>query len=112
MNAVTALCGSGPAYVFLLAEAMTDAGIAAGLPAEVAAALATQTVAGAGKLLGASSESPATLRRNVTSPGGTTQAALERFEALNLRDIVKDAVLAATKRGEQLGDEAARKLTS
>lgn len=112
MNAVTALSGSGPAYVFLLAEAMTEAGIAAGLPADVAAALATQTVAGAGKLLGASSESPAALRRNVTSPGGTTQAALETFEAGGFRDLVTKAVAAATARGEELGAETARKLSS
>lgn len=110
MDAVTALSGSGPAYVFLLAEAMTEAGIAQGLPADVAAALAKQTVAGAGKLLGASSEPPATLRRNVTSPGGTTQAALERFEALGLRGIVSDAIGAATRRGHELGEEATRKL--
>jgi pyrroline-5-carboxylate reductase len=112
MNAVTALCGSGPAYVFLLAEAMTEAGIAAGLPADVAAALAAQTVTGAGKLLGASTEPAATLRRNVTSPGGTTQAAIEIFEAGGLRDLVTKAVLAATRRGEELGVEAAKKLAS
>lgn len=112
MNAVTALSGSGPAYVFLLAEAMTEAGIAAGLPADVAGALAVQTVTGAGKLLGASAEPPATLRRNVTSPGGTTQAALETFEAGGLRDLVTKAVLAATRRGEELGTEAAKKLAS
>jgi pyrroline-5-carboxylate reductase len=112
MNAVTALSGSGPAYVYLLAEAMTEAGIAAGLPEDVAAALATQTVSGAGKLLGASPEPPATLRRNVTSAGGTTQAALEIFEAGGFRELVTKAVLAATKRGEELGAEAARKLSS
>jgi pyrroline-5-carboxylate reductase len=112
MNAVTALSGSGPAYVYLLAEAMTEAGIAAGLPAEVAAALATQTVAGAGKLLGQSSDPPATLRRNVTSPGGTTHAAIEIFEAGALRELVTKAVLAATKRGAELGEEAAKKLAA
>jgi pyrroline-5-carboxylate reductase len=112
MNAVTALSGSGPAYVFLLAEAMIEAGLAAGLPPDVAAALATQTVSGAGKLLGASTDPPATLRRNVTSPGGTTQAAIETFEAGAFRDLVTKAVLAATKRGDELGAEAARKLSS
>ena len=112
MNAVTALSGSGPAYVYLLAEAMTEAGIAAGLPADVAAALAVQTVSGAGKLLGASSDPPATLRRNVTSPGGTTHAAIESFEAGGLQKLVTTAILAATQRGQELGDEVARKLAS
>jgi pyrroline-5-carboxylate reductase len=112
MDAVTALSGSGPAYVYLLAEAMTEAGIAAGLPADVATALAAQTVTGAGKLLGASSEPPATLRRKVTSPGGTTQAALETFEAGGFRALVTQAVLAATKRGQELGADAAKKLAS
>lgn len=112
MNAVTALSGSGPAYVYLLAEAMIEAGIAAGLPADVATALAVQTVTGAGKLLGASPEPPATLRKNVTSPGGTTQAALETFDAGGFRELVTKAVLAATRRGEELGAEAARKLSS
>jgi pyrroline-5-carboxylate reductase len=110
MDAVTALSGSGPAYVYLLAEAMTEAGIAVGLPADVAAALAVQTVSGAGKLLGASTEPAATLRRNVTSPGGTTQAAIETFEAGGFQELVTKAILAATRRGEQLGVEAAAKL--
>ena len=112
MDAVTALSGSGPAYVFLLAEAMTEAGIAAGLPADVATALAVQTVTGAGKLLGASPEPPATLRRNVTSPGGTTQAAMEVFEAGGFSELVTKAVLAATRRGEELGVEATAKLAN
>ena len=77
MDAVTALSGSGPAYVFLLAEAMTQAGIAAGLPADLAARLARETVAGSGELLHRSPLDAATLRQNVTSPGGTTAAALE-----------------------------------
>ena len=76
MDAVTAMSGSGPAYVFLLAEAMTKAGIAAGLPAELAARLARETVAGSGELLHRSDLDAATLRQNVTSPGGTTAAAL------------------------------------
>ena len=77
MDAVTALSGSGPAYVFLLAEAMTKAGIAAGLPAALAGRLARETVAGSGELLHRSDLDAATLRQNVTSPGGTTAAALE-----------------------------------
>src|SRR6202030_4792382 len=76
MDAVTALSGSGPAYVFLLAEAMARAGTAAGLPAALAATLARATVAGSGELLHRSPLDAATLRRNVTSPGGTTEAAL------------------------------------
>src|SRR5262249_60003460 len=77
MDAVTALSGSGPAYVFLLAEAMARAGTAAGLPAALAATLARATVAGAGELLHRSALGAATLRQNVTSPGGTTAAALD-----------------------------------
>src|ERR1700686_3113659 len=77
IDAVTALSGSGPAYVFLLSEAMTKAGIAAGLPAPLAARLARETVAGSGELLHRSDLAPGTLRQNVTSPGGTTAAALE-----------------------------------
>lgn len=110
MNAVTALSGSGPAYVFLMVEALTEAGVRAGLPEETSAALAAQTVYGAGKLLHESSESPATLRRNVTSPGGTTQAGLEQLESGGLREVVARAVLAATARGAELGEEAAKKL--
>jgi pyrroline-5-carboxylate reductase len=110
LDAVTALSGSGPGYVFLLVEALSEAGVKAGLPSDVAAALAAQTVYGAGKLLHGSSEPPATLRRNVTSPGGTTQAGIERLEAGGLRDIVADAVLAAARRGAELGAEIARKV--
>ena len=77
MDAVTALSGSGPAYVFLLAEAMANAGIAAGLPPALATRLARETVAGSGELLHRSDLDAATLRQNVTSPGGTTAAALD-----------------------------------
>jgi pyrroline-5-carboxylate reductase len=103
MDAVTAVSGSGPAYVFLLAEAMTQAGIAAGLPAALAARLARETVSGSGELLHRSPLDAATLRRNVTSPGGTTAAALEvlmgpgGFDALLTR-----AVAAATRRSREL----------
>ncbi len=76
MDAVTAVSGSGPAYVFLLAEALAQAGVAAGLPAPLAAKLARETVAGSGELLHRSPLDAATLRQNVTSPGGTTAAAL------------------------------------
>ena len=77
IDAVTAVSGSGPAYVFLLAQALAEAGAVAGLPADVAARLARATVVGAGALLDASDLDPAILRRNVTSPGGTTAAALD-----------------------------------
>jgi pyrroline-5-carboxylate reductase len=103
MDAVTATSGSGPAYVFLLAEAMTRAGIAAGLPAELAARLARETVAGAGELLRRSSLDAATLRQNVTSPGGTTAAALEVLMGANGFDtLLTRAIAAATRRGREL----------
>jgi pyrroline-5-carboxylate reductase len=102
MDAVTALSGSGPAYVFLLAEAMVDAGIKEGLPAEAARTLALQTVLGAARMLTESSVDAAELRRRVTSPNGTTQAAIEAFEAGGLRELVADAIHAARVRGAEL----------
>jgi pyrroline-5-carboxylate reductase len=103
MDAVTAASGSGPAYVFLLAEALAQAGVAAGLPAPLAEKLARETVAGAGELLHRSTLSATTLRENVTSPGGTTAAALDvlmRAEGLPL--LLKQAVAAATERSRKL----------
>lgn len=102
MDAVTALSGSGPAYVFLLAEAMIDAGIREGLAPEAARQLALQTVLGAGRMLVESGVDAAELRKRVTSPNGTTQAALERFEAGGLRGLVADAIHAARLRGAEL----------
>ena len=102
MDAVTAVSGSGPAYVFLLAEAMIDAGIAEGLEPETARTLALQTVLGAARMLTESGVDAAELRRRVTSPNGTTQAAIERFEAGGLRRLVADAVHAARLRGAEL----------
>jgi pyrroline-5-carboxylate reductase len=102
MDAVTALSGSGPAYVFLLAEAMQAAGEAQGLPAEAARALALQTLHGAARMLVESGEPAAVLRQRVTSPGGTTQAALDSFEAGGFRALVAQAIAAATERGRQL----------
>jgi len=103
MDAVTALSGSGPAYVFLLAEAMTKAGIAAGLPADMAARLARETVAGSGELLHRSALDAATLRQNVTSPGGTTAAALEVLMGPGgFDEILTKAIAAATRRGREL----------
>jgi pyrroline-5-carboxylate reductase len=103
MDAVTALSGSGPAYVFLLAETMARAGTAAGLPAALAATLARTTVAGAGELLHRSPLDPATLRQNVTSPGGTTAAALEVLMGEGgLERLMSEAIAAATKRSRDL----------
>ena len=103
MDAVTAVSGSGPAYVFLLAESLARAGAAAGLPAELAARLARATVAGAGELLHRSTLDAATLRQNVTSPGGTTAAALEVLMAADGIDpTMQRAVAAATRRGREL----------
>ena len=103
MDAVTALSGSGPAYVFLLAEAMTKAGIAAGLPAELAARLARETVTGSGELLHRSALDAATLRQNVTSPGGTTAAALEVLLGPGgFDELLTKAIAAATRRGREL----------
>lgn len=105
MDAVTALSGSGPAYVFLLAEAMQDAAIAVGLPAEAARQLTQQTLLGAARMLTEGDESAATLRQRVTSPGGTTQAALESFEADGFRAAVERAIAAAQRRGAELSRE-------
>ena len=103
MDAVTAVSGSGPAYVFLLAEALAQAGVAAGLPAPLAQKLARETVAGSGELLHRSPLGAAVLRENVTSPGGTTAAALEVLMAPNgLKTLMEKAVSAATARSSQL----------
>ena len=103
MDAVTAVSGSGPAYIFLLAEAMTKAGIAAGLPAELASRLARETVAGSGELLNRSDLDATTLRQNVTSPGGTTAAALEvLMGAGGFDELLNKAIAAATRRGREL----------
>ncbi len=103
LDAVTGLSGSGPAYVFLLAEALMDAGEAEGLPREVAVALTEQTLLGAATLLSHSDDPAATLRENVTSAGGTTAAGLAVFEAGGFRQLVSDVVAAATERSRQLG---------
>ena len=103
IDAVTAVSGSGPAYVFLLAECLAEAGAAAGLPRDLAMRLARATVSGAGELLHRSSESAATLRQNVTSPGGTTQAALNVLMAEDgLGPLLTKAVAAAARRSREL----------
>ena len=105
MDAVTALSGSGPGYVFHMVEAMAAAGMAVGLPAELAMRLAKATVGGAGQLVETSAESPAQLRLNVTSPGGTTAAGLAVLmaEPGGLQDLMTRTVQAATARGKELG---------
>jgi pyrroline-5-carboxylate reductase len=104
MDQVTAVSGSGPAYVFLLAEALAEAGRRAGLPADLALTLARATVEGAGELLHTSPLDAATLRQNVTSPGGTTAAALAVLMGeAGLQPIMDAAVAAATKRSRDLG---------
>lgn len=103
IDAVTAVSGSGPAYVFHLAECLARAGAAAGLPADLADRLARATVAGAGELLGASPLSAATLRQNVTSPGGTTAAALDVLMGQpGLKALLTEAVAAAKRRAGEL----------
>ena len=105
IDAVTAVSGSGPAYVFLLIECMAEAGIAAGLPAELAMQLARATVSGSGELARLSSEPPAVLRQNVTSPGGTTRAALDVLMAPGgLAALMTKAIAAATARSRELAD--------
>jgi pyrroline-5-carboxylate reductase len=103
MDAVTAVSGSGPAYVFFLVEALARAGVAAGLPGDLAARLARATVAGSGELLQRSQLDPASLRQNVTSPGGTTAAAIEVLSGPHgLVELMARAVAAATERSRQL----------
>jgi len=105
MDAVTAVSGSGPAYLFLLAEALESAGIEAGLPNSLAAKLARLTITGSGELLERSNESPAMLRQKVTSPNGTTAAALGVLMAQNgLLDLMARAVAAAAQRSRELAD--------
>jgi pyrroline-5-carboxylate reductase len=103
MDAVTALSGSGPAYVFLLAEALAQAGAAAGLPAKLAETLARETIAGSGELLHRSRDDAASLRQNVTSPGGTTAAALAvLMRPDGLMQLMNEAIAAATARSREL----------
>jgi pyrroline-5-carboxylate reductase len=105
IDAVTGVSGSGPAYVFHLIEALAAAGEAEGLPPALAMKLATATVAGAGALAEASGETPAQLRRNVTSPNGTTQAGLQVLmdEREGLMELMRRTVAAATARSRELG---------
>ncbi|KAH8666505.1 pyrroline-5-carboxylate reductase dimerization-domain-containing protein [Xylariales sp. PMI_506] len=103
LDVVTGLSGSGPAYFFAMVEHLIASATSLGLSEEQATRLAKQTCFGAGKMLVESSEDPAQLRKNVTSPNGTTHAALVSFEASGFKEIVDKAVKAATSRGEELG---------
>jgi pyrroline-5-carboxylate reductase len=104
LDAVTGLSGSGPAYIFLIIEALSDAGVKVGLSRHVALKLAAQTVYGSSKLLLETGEHPGTLKDQVTSPGGTAIAGLHTLEAGGLRTTLIDAVESATRRAKQLGD--------
>ncbi|WP_269580630.1 pyrroline-5-carboxylate reductase [Roseibium sp. Sym1] len=105
IDLVTGVSGSGPAYVFYMAEALSEAGRAAGLPEELAHELAVATVCGAGELMHQSGEHPATLRQNVTSPNGTTAAALDvLMHAEGLQPVMTEAVAAAVKRARELAE--------
>ncbi|KPQ28727.1 MAG: pyrroline-5-carboxylate reductase [Marinobacter excellens HL-55] len=109
LHGVTALSGSGPAYFFLMLEALEEAATAAGIEPETARALAIQTMAGAAEMAGRSDQDPAQLKRNVMSPGGTTERAVNTFEDGGLRDLVKQAYGAAFERSQEMSKELADK---
>lgn len=104
LDAITGLSGSGPAYVFLFMEALEEGGVALGLDPKVARLLALQTVFGAAKLALESDDPPAALRARVTSPGGTTQQAIEVFESGKLRELVAQAMKASARRARELAE--------
>lgn len=112
MDAVTGLSGSGPGYIFMIIEALTDAGVKMGLSRPEARELCTQTVLGAAKMLLASDAHPAELKDMVTSPGGTTIAGLHALEKGGLRAVLMDAIEAATLRSEELGKMVTRKFSA
>jgi len=105
MDAVTGLSGSGPAYVFTFIEALADAGVKNGLPRDIAAQLAAQTVLGAARMVAETGEHPALLREKVTSPGGTTIAALHTLENGRFRGLIMDAVDSACQRSKELAEK-------
>ena len=102
LDAVTGLSGSGPAYVFEFAAALRDAGVAAGLPRDTAWQLAMETILGSARLMARTGTEPETLRDQVTSPNGTTYAGLQRMAARDFRGLIKETVLTATARSEEL----------
>lgn len=104
LDAVTGLSGSGPAFVYTVIEALTEGGLAEGLPEDIASALAAQTVLGAAEMVLATGKSPEELRNQVTSPGGTTLAGLEALKQLKGAEALQGAVRAATKRSIELGE--------
>ncbi|MCX6951698.1 MAG: pyrroline-5-carboxylate reductase [Verrucomicrobia bacterium] len=106
MDALTAVSGSGPAYVFEFAAALRDAGVAAGLPPETSQKLAVETLLGAARLLARKNIEPETLRNQVTSPNGTTFAGLQRMAAGNFRGLIQETVLAAKARSEELSKDS------
>jgi pyrroline-5-carboxylate reductase len=110
LDAVTGLSGSGPAYIFLIIEALADAGVKVGLSRRASMQLAAQTVLGSAKLLIESGQHPGMLKDGVTSPGGTAIAGLHTLEAGGLRNVLMNAVEAATRRSRELGEEFLRKL--
>ena len=105
MDAVTGLSGSGPAYIYMVIEALCDGGVKMGLPREVAMKLATQTVAGASRLVKETGEHPATLKDRVTTPGGTTIAAVHELEERGLRAMLISAVVTATEQSRALNEQ-------
>jgi pyrroline-5-carboxylate reductase len=112
MDAITGLSGSGPAYIFVIIDAMADAGVRVGLSRDVSLALAAQTVLGAAKMLIETGEHPGALKDKVTSPGGTAIAGLHTLEQGGLRTTLINAVEAATRRSRELGEQARAKRNS
>ncbi|SHM19525.1 pyrroline-5-carboxylate reductase [Caldanaerovirga acetigignens] len=106
LDAVTALSGSGPAYVYLMMEALTEAGVRAGLPEKVSYELAVQTVFGAAKMVVETGEEPLTLRKKVTSPGGTTMAGIETLEKMGFVNAIVQAVKSAARRSVEMRKES------
>ena len=110
MDVVTGLSGSGPAYIFVIIQALADGGVKEGLPRDVALQLAAQTVLGAAKMVLETGEHPEKLKDMVASPGGTTTAGLHQLELGNIRATVINAVMAATERARELGQNVIRSL--